>query len=238
MGEFTEGDRVVIAALHEKLKNNKKLVKSAQTDGQQIFEKNIFPQLFDDAAQEAYMESTETYTKLFEDAAKYKANAAKPVGDRLPMKKKYRVPTLPNGETRAEMLHRCRYLLYKSPQDWTDSQRQRAKLLFSYYPNLSDAYDQYIRFRKWYTLDPDCGKDLKDWQLSLWLKHAREIKQSPFNNFCSFVEANRDYIVNYFDGFHTNAIAESTNAKIQLAAIKNRGSRDLDFFLYRVANFL
>ena len=64
-----------------------------------------------------------------------------------------------------------------------------------------------------------------------------EIKQSPFNNFCSLVEANRDYIVNYFDGFHTNAIAESTNAQIQLAAIKNRGSRDLDFFLYRVANF-
>lgn len=49
---------------------------------------------------------------------------------------------------------------------------------------------------------------------------------------------NRDYIVNYFDGFHTNAIAESTNAQIQLAAIKNRGSRDLDYFLYRVANFL
>ena len=28
------------------------------------FEKNIFPQLFNDAAQEAYIESTETYTKL------------------------------------------------------------------------------------------------------------------------------------------------------------------------------
>lgn len=37
------------------------------------FEKNIFPQLFDDAVQEAYMESTETYTKLFEDAGKYRA---------------------------------------------------------------------------------------------------------------------------------------------------------------------
>ena len=72
-GDFTEGDKVVITALHEKLKNNKKLQKSAQTDGQQIFEKNIFPQLFDDAAQEAYMESTETYMKLFEDAGKYRA---------------------------------------------------------------------------------------------------------------------------------------------------------------------
>lgn len=73
MGEFSDGDKVVIAALHEKLRNNKKLQKSAQTDGQQIFENNIFPQMFDDAAQEAYVESTETYTKLFEDAGKYRA---------------------------------------------------------------------------------------------------------------------------------------------------------------------
>ena len=55
------------------MKNNKKLMKAAKTDGRQIFEKNIFPQMFDDAAQEAYVESTETYTKLFEDAGKYRA---------------------------------------------------------------------------------------------------------------------------------------------------------------------
>ena len=72
-GDFTDGDKVMIVALHEKLKNNKKLQKSAKTDGRKIFENNIFPQLFDDAAQEAYMESTETYTKLFEDAGKYRA---------------------------------------------------------------------------------------------------------------------------------------------------------------------
>ena len=73
MGNFTDGDKVVITALHQKLKNNKKLIKAAKTDGRQIFEKNIFPQLFDDAAQETYVESTETYTKLFEDAGKYHA---------------------------------------------------------------------------------------------------------------------------------------------------------------------
>ena len=72
-GNFTDGDKVVITALHQKLKNNKKLMKAAKIDGRQIFEKNIFPQLFDDAAQEAYMESTETYIKLFEDAGKYRA---------------------------------------------------------------------------------------------------------------------------------------------------------------------
>ena len=73
MGEFTEGDKVVITTLHQKLKNNKKLMKAAKTNGRQIFEKNIFPQMFDDVAQEAYVESTETYTKLFEDAGKYRA---------------------------------------------------------------------------------------------------------------------------------------------------------------------
>ena len=73
MGDFTDGDKVVITALHHKLMNNKKLMKAARTDGRQIFEKNIFPQMFDDAAQEAYIESTETYTKLFEDAGKYRA---------------------------------------------------------------------------------------------------------------------------------------------------------------------
>ena len=46
---------------------------AAKTDGKQIFVKNIFPQVFDDIAQEAYIESTETYTKLFEDATKYRA---------------------------------------------------------------------------------------------------------------------------------------------------------------------
>ena len=73
MGNFTDGDKVVITTLHQKLRNNKKLIKAARTDGRKIFVKNIFPQLFDDAAQEAYVESTETYTKLFEDAGKYRA---------------------------------------------------------------------------------------------------------------------------------------------------------------------
>lgn len=73
VGNFTDGDKVVITALHQKLKNNRRLVKAAQTDGRQMFENNIFPQLFDDAAQEAYIESTETYTQLFEDSGKYRA---------------------------------------------------------------------------------------------------------------------------------------------------------------------
>ena len=38
-----------------------------------MFTNNVFPGVFDDAAQQAYMESTETYTRLFDDSEKYHA---------------------------------------------------------------------------------------------------------------------------------------------------------------------
>ena len=73
MGEFTEGDRVVITALHEKLKNNKKLRNAALKDGAQMFTNNVFPSVFNTTAQQAYTESVSTYTRLFEDSEKYHA---------------------------------------------------------------------------------------------------------------------------------------------------------------------
>ena len=66
-GDFTEADRVLIGTLREKLLADKKLRKAAKVDGQQIFEKNVFPKILTETAQASYIESTETYTKLFED---------------------------------------------------------------------------------------------------------------------------------------------------------------------------
>lgn len=72
-GSFTDADRVLVGTLREKLKADKKLRKAAKVDGQQIFEKNVFPKIFDQTAQKSYIESTETYTSLFADQTKYKA---------------------------------------------------------------------------------------------------------------------------------------------------------------------
>ena len=71
-GNFTEADKVMIGTLRSKLLADKKLRKAAQADGQQMFENNIFPSVFDQTAQQSYIESTETYTSLFEDAEKYR----------------------------------------------------------------------------------------------------------------------------------------------------------------------
>ena len=52
----------------------------------------------------------------------------------------YKAKLLPNGDTLKQLLARSRYLLYKTPSDWTDRQKQRAILLFERYPDIKQAY--------------------------------------------------------------------------------------------------
>ncbi len=70
-GDFTEADRVIIGDLLDRLLKNVKLCKVAASADPQIFRDSQFPKYFDETAQQAYVESTERYTSLFEDKAKY-----------------------------------------------------------------------------------------------------------------------------------------------------------------------
>ena len=72
-GNFTEGDKVILSALRDKLLSDKKLKKMAQSSDPQIFVESIFPKAFGTAAQDGYMEAQESYQSLFEDTAKYNA---------------------------------------------------------------------------------------------------------------------------------------------------------------------
>ncbi len=72
-GAFTEGDRVLLNALHTRLMANKRLASMAKTSDPQIFAESIFPKAFGDAAQDSYIESQDTYTALFENRNKYNA---------------------------------------------------------------------------------------------------------------------------------------------------------------------
>ena len=72
-GDFTDADKVMLGALHDKLIANPKLKSSALTTDPRIFTESIFPNAFGTAAMESYMESQESYSALFEDQAKYNA---------------------------------------------------------------------------------------------------------------------------------------------------------------------
>lgn len=72
-GDFTDGDKVMLGALHDKLMNDEKLASSARTTDPRIFVESIFPSAFGNAAMDSYMESQDSYQSLFEDKSKYNA---------------------------------------------------------------------------------------------------------------------------------------------------------------------
>lgn len=72
-GDFTDADRVLLSALHEKLKANTRLASSAKTSNPQMFAESVFPKTFEEVAYDSYAKQTEAYTSLFENQSKYKA---------------------------------------------------------------------------------------------------------------------------------------------------------------------
>ena len=72
-GEFTDADRVMLYALHDRLKDDAKLRKVARTSDPQVFAESIFPKTFDEVAQDSYVEQTEAFTSLFQNKSKYNA---------------------------------------------------------------------------------------------------------------------------------------------------------------------
>jgi transposase len=151
------------------------------------------------------------------------------------VRKKYIPERLENGETKPEFLSRCNYLLYKKSHQWTEKQRKRATLLFKHYPEIAKAYEHILEFRNWY--DPAINSSsfmYKEKQLWTWIYDVENCKIEEVLNFRNTVENNADYILNYYKQYATNAIAESTNARIQGYVRDNKGTRDIDFFHYRL----
>ncbi len=71
-GTFTEGDKVIVETIYNKIvKDNKKLKTYAKNNDAEVFERSIFPDIFKKIAQECYMESMTSFSKLFEDKKFY-----------------------------------------------------------------------------------------------------------------------------------------------------------------------
>ena len=73
MGEFTETDKVIVEDLYNRMKRDEGVHKAAQTDDRQVYDRSIFPGIFDDTAMAAYTDNMEAYRQLFLDAKKYHA---------------------------------------------------------------------------------------------------------------------------------------------------------------------
>ena len=109
-----------------------------------------------------------------------------------------------------ELLARSRYLLYKYPDDWTDTQQQRALTLFKHFTEIEKSYKICCDFRTWYRKENvEKSKEIMIKELKQWYLDVEKDAVMEMENFKSLVERNEGIIVNYFVKGDTNAKAEA-----------------------------
>ncbi|WP_157474970.1 transposase [Dyadobacter sp. Leaf189] len=144
----------------------------------------------------------------------------------------YHPEILSNGDTVKQLLARSRYALYKKPNIWTESQRERALLLFERFPDLKRAYELSLELSNIFTNTTEKIYGLT--RLAKWHEKVRQSGFKSFNTVARSIQNHYKTIVNYFDNRSTNASAESFNAKIKAFRAQFRGVRNVEFFLYRL----
>ena len=139
-----------------------------------------------------------------------------------------------NGDTRKELLIRSRYLLFKSANDWTDRQKQRAAILFEEYPDIKKAYGLCHSLRMIFS--KNTIKDAARLSMAKWYNKVEEAGFHSFNVIAATFHEHYNEILNFYNNRSSNAMAESFNAKIKLFRANLRGVVDKKFFLFRIAN--
>lgn len=144
----------------------------------------------------------------------------------------YHTEVFTNGDSRKQLLARSRFLLFKSPEKWTYSQKQRAHILFKEYPKIKQAYDLSNGLRTIYNSSND--KNIAMTRLAQWYNAVENSGFKSFRIVMNTISLNYREILNYFNHRSTNASAESFNAKIKAFRAQLRGVRNKEFFLFRL----
>jgi transposase len=177
--------------------------------------------------------------QLFKQEEKHRREECEKESRKYTSKKfTYNEQRLSNGETPSELLARSHYLLYKFPHQWAPRQALRARTLFENYPEIEKAYQMACQFRKWYSKD-NIGMHMLQIEKELfqWYEDVEDGDIEEISNFKALVESNENVIKAYFDKGQTNAKAENINGQIKKFIASNQGTRNRDFFFFRIRNF-
>ena len=146
---------------------------------------------------------------------------------------RYEPETLDNGDTRRELLVRSRYLLYKSPEDWFPSQKERAKTLFREYPSVKQAYSLSNSLRQ--IFNRRSTRDSARLNLARWYTDAEQSGIDSFHAIMDTIQLHCEEILNYYNNRSTNASAEQLNSKIKAFRKSLRGVQNLSLFFFRLS---
>ncbi|MDR1197875.1 MAG: transposase, partial [Prevotellaceae bacterium] len=138
-----------------------------------------------------------------------------------------------NGDTRKELLAGSRYLLFKSGEKQTNSQRKRTKLLFEQYPDMEKSYSLSHSLRM--IFNKRSIKDSARLNMARWYNKVEEAGFHSFNVIAATFYEHSEEILNFYTNRSSNASAESFNSKIKSFRAELRGVLDIPFFLFRLS---
>ena len=136
-----------------------------------------------------------------------------------------------NDDSPKQLLARSRYIIAKKPNQWTENQKIRAKLLFENYPLLYQAYKHTLEFRNIYE---ETSREIAKEKIINWMQKTKLLNMTVFNTVVNSLNYHLETILNFFIKRHTNANAESFNSKIKLFRANLRGVVDVKYFLFRM----
>ncbi len=146
--------------------------------------------------------------------------------------KTYKPQLFSKEDTRKQLLARSRYLLYKSPSNWTKNQYERSIILFNEYPDIKTAFGLVQGLRN--IFNSAKSREIAYTKLAHWYKEVEQSGFRAFRTIANTITINYRSILNYFINRSTNASAESFNAKIKAFRSQFRGVKNIEFFLYRL----
>lgn len=137
-----------------------------------------------------------------------------------------------------ELLQRSRNLLNKQKINWGEAQKQIMEQVFEKFPPLKNAYELAQEFRTWYDKS-NFGLSHINIEKGLfsWYDKVENSKIGPFKSVVKMIEKHENEIMAYFSTKITSAKAERLNGKIERFLSNNYGTRNKDFFLYRLKGY-
>jgi transposase len=144
---------------------------------------------------------------------------------------KFQIKRFSNGDTRKQLLARSRYFLFKPTSRWTETQKQRAVILFREYPELSEAYHLSMYFRNCYEYEN------KKYRFEDWIEKVETTGLKEMKVAAQTIKRHLGGILNYFENRATNAAIESFHSKLKLFRQRIRGVTDKSFFFFRIIQY-
>lgn len=141
----------------------------------------------------------------------------------------FQAELLENGDSVKQLLAHSRYVLYKRASKWTESQKQRAHILFERCPDLKRAYNLTMELSNIFenTQEKIYGMT----RLARWHEKVRQAGFRSFNTISRTIQNHYKTILNYFDNRSTNAAAESFNAKVKAFRSQSKRGTRCEVFL-------